>query len=153
MNFEKRPIRLTSKLTLFSIIAGVFFALGIQLSVGAELDTERELRHAVSSMKDWLGGGKKARRWRQILGINLLEAQSALGHRADYQCLQDIHRRFNSNVSGLQHPMFRRVSKAIEQHLQQLITNRNDVLFSAQNAKSEFQLVTLSDLNAAREDA
>ena len=126
--------------------------MGLQ---GAALatDTETELRNAVNSMNHWLGSSKHGPHWRQLLDLNVLDAQSALGHRADAQALQNVSAKFSQDLDGLDHPAFRRVRKSINAHLDQLNRNNLDVNFAIEQGKSQFLRVTTGDLEQLRDDA
>ena len=116
-------------------------------------DTERELRDAVASLNSWLGGDEKARGWRQYLGLNILDTQSAMGHRANAALLNEILQRFNQNTEGLDHPAFNRVRHSIEMHLAQLARIPSDIRFSAAEARLNFRPAEMEDLDILRADA
>ncbi len=119
----------------------------------ADTDTERNLRKAVSSMNSWLGGDSKARQWRELLDLNLLDTQSALGHRADPSTLERVLRKFDQDFTGLQHPVFQRVRTCIADHLIQLSKNRNDIAWTAETTKFQFRPPTNQSIEALRDDA
>ena len=116
-------------------------------------DTERELRDAVASMNSWLGADATARQWRQFLSLNILDSQSALGHRADANALSDVYAKFASNADGLDHPVFLRVRNGIDAHLDQLARNQLDIQYAAEIAKNEFVDASADDLEAMRNNA
>ncbi len=126
-------------------------ALALSWTTSGDADTQRELREAVARMNSWLGVDADGRRWRQILNLNVLDAQAALGNRADSMALFDIQARFQSNLPGLDHPVFRQVSDAIAAHRQQLPRNNADIDFAIDTVRPRFRPARLADLEKLRD--
>ena len=136
-----------------TLICPAIFLLLLWQPTSANADSERELRDAVTSLNSWLGGNDKARGWRQFLALNILDTQSALGHRADPALLNDILQRFNQDVEGLDHPAFNRVRYCIKSHLEQLARTPTDIRYSAAEAQLQYRRAKMEDLDVIREGA
>ena len=113
-------------------------------------DSEQDLRNEVVRLNSWLGANSNAIAWRKYLNLNLLETQAALGYAADSMQLNEIRDRFESGADGLQHPVFRQVSFAIQRHLYSLQSRDHDVLSKIESQKQRFQSVRVEDLAEMR---
>lgn len=116
-------------------------------------DTESELRNSVAHLNSWLGANANARRWRQVLNLNVLDAQAALGYHADPKALIALHSRFNSGIPGLEHPFFRRTRDAISDHLDQLSQRNLDIGNAIAESQSQFRQISLAELESLRATA
>jgi len=112
------------------------------------------LQNAVYRMNAWLSGSDYSEGWRKYLHLNLLDAQAALGDQADLATLQKIHRRFESNVDGLDAVEFQDVKTGIAQQIRLLSnTAAADLNYLAEQAPTLFRPITIADLQQARDEA
>ena len=120
---------------IFSVVfLFCLFCSGLRSNcLGSGADTERDLRNAVARLNSWLGTDSNARQWRKYLKLNLLDSQAALGYNANISELLNISERFHSDAEGLDHPVFRDASSAIDAHLKSLSTRDLDVLSQVQS--------------------
>jgi len=113
-----------------------------------------DLQNAVYRMNAWLSGDEYSEGWRKYLYLNLLDAQAALGDQADLETLQKIHRRFESNVDGLDAVEFRDVRIAIERQIDALkCVAASDLNWMVDQVASQYRPIEIEDLQRARDEA
>lgn len=142
------------KNTINLIFLAAFLTFGLAANHRpVQADSERELRDAVASLNSWLGADERARRWRQILALNVLDTQSALGHSANVAALTEVQQRFDQPIDGLDHPVFNRVRRCIEQQLYQMSRTPADVRYALERARNEYRPADAKGLDILRDDA
>lgn len=137
----------------FIITFGIFFAGFILFPLSSDADTESELRDAVSSLNSWLGADQKASRWRQVLKLNVLDSQAALGHRANPIALMDVARCFEESTGDSDHPVFKRVMASIDAHLKQLQFNQLSIANEAARMMGGYKNLQVEDFERLRKEA
>lgn len=113
-----------------------------------------DLQNAVYRMNAWLSGSTYSEGWRKYLHLNLLDAQAALGDQADLAMLQKIHRRFESNVEGLDAVEFQDVRIGIERQIN-VLSNvaAGDLNWMVAQVANQYRQITINDLQRARDEA
>lgn len=109
--------------------------------VSSASDTAERLQQSLHRLEFWLGTGANADGWRRFLYLNQLDAQSALGDRAEIHMLQQVLQRFESRVNGLDHVHFQTVRANIHNHIQFLI-GRNAVDIDAALSSAKYQPIS-----------
>ena len=138
---------------LFFGLTAIVILLGQNVSTVSAQSTAN-LQNAVYRMNAWLAGSDNAEGWRKYLHLNLLDAQSALGDQADLRTLQKIHRRFDSDVDGVDAVEFQDVRVGIERKITLLSEASGvDVNWMADQAAVHYQPITIRDLEDARDEA
>ncbi len=113
-----------------------------------------DLQNAVYRMNAWLSGSEYSEGWRKYLHLNLLDAQAAMGDQADLATLQEIHRRFDSNVDGLDAVEFKDVRASIERQIASLgYVGSRDLNSMVAQAARQYRSITIEDLEHARDEA
>ena len=137
---------------IFGLIA-IAILMGQNVSTASAQSTAN-LQNAVYRMNAWLAGSDNAEGWRKYLHLNLLDAQAALGDQADLTTLQKIHRRFDSDVDGVDAVEFQDVQFHIQQKIQLLSKSSGaDLNWMASQATHHYQSISISDLENARDEA
>ncbi len=153
-NSRSRPAFFSLR-SLAIALATVVVLSGQNLSYASSPSTVN-LQNAVHRMNAWLTNSTYAPGWRKYLRLNLLDAQAALGDQADLATLQKIHRRFASNVDGVDAVEFKDVRCGLERQIKSLSNVRSagtDLLSMAEQAASQYRPIAISDLQDARDEA
>ena len=153
-NHQRKATSLT-KLTnrLILGLAAIVILLGQNVSTASAQSTTN-LQNAVYRMNAWLAGSDNAEGWRKYLHLNLLDAQAALGDQADLATLQKIHRRFDSDVDGVDAVEFQDVRAGIERQIKLLSKATGaDLNWLAEQAASHYHSISIGDLSNARDEA
>ena len=153
--YETTPARKVSKSIPRLILCLIAMVILVGQNVSnASAQSTVDLQNAVYRMNAWLSGSKYSEGWRKYLHLNLLDAQAAMGDQADLATLQKIHRRFDSNVDGLDAVEFHDVRVGIERHIA-LLSNgaAADLNWMAGQVASQFRQITVADLERARDEA
>ena len=153
--YETTPARKVSKSIPRLILCLIAMVILVGQNVSnASAQSTVDLQNAVYRMNAWLSGSKHSEGWRKYLHLNLLDAQAAMGDQADLATLQKIHRRFDSNVDGLDAVEFHDVRVGIERHIA-LLSNgaAADLNWMAGQVASQFRQITVADLERARDEA
>ena len=142
---------LTSRLILG--LAAIAILIGQNVSTVSAQSTAN-LQNAVYRMNAWLAGSDNAEGWRKYLHLNLLDAQAALGDQAVLATLQKIHRRFDSDVDGVDAVEFQDVRTGIEQKIKLLSEATGaDLNWLADQAALNYRPISIGDLENARDEA
>jgi len=88
------------------------------------LDETKDLKRAVEKLNFWLSDSAEREGWQDFLLLNQLSSQAALGNQADLGVLQRIQLRFQSDTSGLKHPVFVGVKTALDKQIKRLSASR-----------------------------
>ena len=132
-----------------AICLGLLFCLPATITA----DTESELRDAVTNMNSWLGADKNARLWRELLHLNVLDTQAAMGHRANPAALQEVASCFRRHAASANHPVFNHVYYSILAHIEQLQYNNISIDFESQRLTNAFQNLGTKDFDHLRSEA
>ena len=153
--YETTPARKVSKSIPRLILCLIAMVILVGQNVSnASAQSTVDLQNAVYRMNAWLSGSKHSEGWRKYLHLNLLDAQAAMGDQADLATLQKIHRRFDSNVDGLDAVEFHDVRVGIERHIALLSYGAAaDLNWMAGQVASQFRQITVADLERARDEA
>ncbi len=123
----------------------------------ATVNPTLQLQNAVHRLNLWLANSSDAAVWRRNLLLNLLDAQSARGERADIATLSKIEARFSGSNEGLDKPVFRDVRDALNAQIKQLsemqlsgYANLYDVTNAVKLARSQYRPITTSMMGQQR---
>ena len=150
-NGDRKPPQFIPRLIL--CLVALVTMIGQNVSTASAQSTV-DLQNAVYRMNAWLAGDEYSEGWRKYLHLNQLDAQAALGDQADLATLQKIHRRFESNVDGLDAVEFRDVRIAVERQIDAL--NRvaaSDLNWMVGQVASQYRQIGIEDLERARDEA
>ena len=153
-NYHRSVTRLSNPMgRLILGLAAIVILLGQNVSTVSAQSTAN-LQNAVYRMNAWLAGSDNAEGWRKYLHLNLLDAQAALGDQADLATLQKIHRRFDSDVDGVDAVEFQDVRAGIERQITLLSeASGADLNWLADQAATQYYSISIRDLENARDEA
>ncbi len=111
-----------------------------------------DVKLALESLHDWIGGGEKGEGWRRYLKTDELEQQLEKGSHADRLAVQAVLDRYSSDVEGLEMRRFLAVRRTLEAWLKELPPLAADQLATAaREARGNFASKGAEDVRQARQ--